>query len=82
MADSRPSWAVRPLLWMIRGYQRLLSPLLHAALPGSGCRFHPTCSAYAAQALTRHGLAKGLALSVRRLVRCHPWGGSGDDPVP
>ena len=82
MAEARPPWVVRPLLWMIRGYQRALSPLLHALLPGSGCRFHPTCSAYAAEALRRHGLAKGVALAIRRLCRCHPWGGSGDDPVP
>lgn len=82
MAERSPSRAVRPLLWIILGYQRFLSPLLHALLPGSGCRFHPTCSVYAAEALHRHGLAKGGALAARRLCRCHPWGGSGHDPVP
>lgn len=82
MGEDRPSWAARPFLWLIRGYQRLVSPLLHAVLPGSGCRFHPTCSAYAAEALRRHGLAKGGLLATRRVCRCHPWGGSGHDPVP
>jgi len=46
------------------------------------CRFLPTCSAYALEALRRHGAARGLSLSLRRLLRCHPWGGSGCDPVP
>jgi putative membrane protein insertion efficiency factor len=46
------------------------------------CRFSPSCSAYAITAIDRHGPVKGLALAVRRLARCHPWGGSGFDPVP
>ncbi len=61
----------------IRLYQLCLSPLL----PPS-CRFVPTCSAYAIEALTRHGLLRGGWLTLRRLARCHPWGGSGYDPVP
>jgi uncharacterized protein len=61
----------------IRAYRLLLSPLL----PPS-CRFLPTCSDYAAEALQRHGAGHGLVLSLRRLARCHPWGGSGYDPVP
>jgi putative membrane protein insertion efficiency factor len=62
---------------LIRAYQLLISPLL----PPS-CRFLPTCSDYAFEAIGRHGLCRGLALAVWRLARCHPWGGSGYDPVP
>lgn len=58
-------------------YQRCVSPFT----PPS-CRFTPTCSEYARQALLRHGPVKGLWLALRRLLRCHPWGGSGYDPVP
>lgn len=65
------------LLGTIRAYQTVLSPLL-----GPSCRFQPTCSAYAAEAIRRHGAWSGGALAVRRLCRCHPWGGSGWDPVP
>jgi uncharacterized protein len=61
----------------IRGYQLLLSPLL----PPS-CRYLPTCSDYAVEAIARHGAGRGLVLALRRLLRCHPWGGSGYDPVP
>ena len=65
------------LLLPIYFYQRCISPLM----PPS-CRFTPTCSEYAVQALRKHGPLKGLYLTVRRLLRCHPWGGSGYDPVP
>jgi uncharacterized protein len=72
---------VRVLSAPIVGYRRLISPLLPRA-----CRFHPSCSAYALEALHTHGPAKGLFLAVRRLLRCHPFtflgGGSGIDPVP
>jgi len=61
----------------IRLYQYCLSPLL----PGS-CRFYPTCSAYAHEAIMTHGLFRGAALTLLRLARCHPWGGDGYDPVP
>ncbi|MFZ4768171.1 MAG: membrane protein insertion efficiency factor YidD [Roseimicrobium sp.] len=67
----------------IRGYQRFLSPAIHAiGGPGSGCRFTPTCSEYFLNAVERYGVGKGSWLGVRRLARCHPWGGSGHDPVP
>jgi uncharacterized protein len=62
---------------LIRFYQLAISPLLPPA-----CRFLPTCSDYAAEAVHRHGACAGLALALRRLLRCHPWGGSGYDPVP
>ncbi|MBM3519026.1 MAG: membrane protein insertion efficiency factor YidD [Alphaproteobacteria bacterium] len=62
---------------LIRVYRVALSPVL----PPS-CRYEPTCSAYAAEALARHGAMNGGWLAVKRLARCHPWGGSGHDPVP
>jgi putative membrane protein insertion efficiency factor len=62
---------------LIRGYQLLIAPLIPAS-----CRYLPSCSAYAAEALDLHGPVKGGWLAVRRLLRCHPWGGSGFDPVP
>lgn len=65
------------LLAPILFYQRYVSPLTPPV-----CRFTPTCSQYAVEALRRHGPFKGLWLAVRRLLRCHPWGGSGYDPVP
>jgi putative membrane protein insertion efficiency factor len=65
------------LRWVVRGYQLFISPLLPAA-----CRFHPSCSNYAAEALAEHGTAKGLRLALSRLARCRPWGGWGYDPVP
>ena len=61
----------------VRGYQLLVSPLLPPA-----CRFLPTCSEYAAEAIERHGPWRGIILASRRLARCHPWGGSGYDPGP
>jgi uncharacterized protein len=65
------------LLLLIGVYRRCVSPLLPAA-----CRFHPTCSAYAAEAVRRHGAARGLYLTVKRLARCHPLCEGGIDPVP
>ena len=65
------------LLGLIRLYQLTLSPWL-----GNPCRYHPTCSHYAAEAIERHGAVRGVWLAVKRLARCHPWGSSGYDPVP
>jgi putative membrane protein insertion efficiency factor len=65
------------LLLLVRAYRLLLSPSL-----GSACRFEPTCSAYALQSLERHGAMGGSYLTLRRLVRCHPWCDGGHDPVP
>ena len=61
----------------LRAYKLTLSPLI-----GRQCRFLPTCSEYAAEALISHGPWRGTSLAVRRLCRCHPWGGSGYDPPP
>jgi putative membrane protein insertion efficiency factor len=63
---------------LIRSYQVLVSPIL----PAHSCRFLPTCSAYGMEAVEKHGPLFGSWLTVRRLARCHPWGGSGYDPVP
>jgi putative membrane protein insertion efficiency factor len=65
------------LILVVKGYRLLLSPWL-----GSSCRFTPTCSAYALDALESHGTAKGSYLTLRRLSRCHPWCAGGYDPVP
>lgn len=62
---------------LVRAYQLTVSPLL---LPS--CRYLPTCSDYAIEALMQHGALRGSFLALRRLARCHPWGGSGFDPVP
>jgi hypothetical protein len=66
----------RLLMFCIHVYRRLLSPVL----PPS-CRFHPTCSAYALEAIRRYGPLRGSVLSVRRLLKCHPWHPGGYDPV-
>ncbi|MGC9451423.1 MAG: membrane protein insertion efficiency factor YidD [Oceanipulchritudo sp.] len=63
-------------------YRYLVSPVLHVLAPGSGCRFQPTCSEYALEAIRIHGPFHGSWLALRRLGRCHPWGGHGFDPVP
>ncbi len=68
---------------LIRGYQLLISPVLTLILgPGGGCRFEPTCSHYALEAIETHGVLRGGWLGLKRLARCHPWGGTGFDPVP
>ena len=68
----------------IRGYRATLSPALGflCAPFGLGCRFTPTCSQYALEAVKTHGAWRGSLLAIRRVCRCHPWGGSGYDPVP
>ena len=71
------SIAARLLSGLIRAYQVILSPLL-----GRHCRFHPTCSSYALDAVRMHGAARGSALALRRIARCHPWSPGGVDPVP
>jgi len=71
------AWPRRALVALVRGYRFFLSPWL-----GSSCRFTPTCSAYALEALDRHGAAHGSYLTLRRIGRCHPWCAGGHDPVP
>jgi putative membrane protein insertion efficiency factor len=75
--DERRSPLTRLPVALLRGYQRWVSP----ALPPT-CRFYPTCSAYAIEALQVHGLLRGSWLTVRRLLRCAPWHPGGVDPVP
>ena len=64
-------------MWSIRGYQLAISPMI-----GPRCRFYPSCSCYAHTALERYGVLRGLWLSLRRLLRCHPFTEGGCDPVP
>jgi putative membrane protein insertion efficiency factor len=64
-------------LFLIRAYQATLSPLL-----GNRCRYYPTCSAYAGEAIAKYGFLKGTFLGIRRLLRCHPFHAGGIDPVP
>lgn len=66
-----------PVIALIKVYRYAISPFL-----GSNCRFQPSCSAYAEEAIQRHGLFRGTGLAIRRVLRCHPWGKSGYDPVP
>jgi len=68
----------------LRGYRAVISPVLTAVFTplGFGCRFHPTCSRYAIAAIETHGALKGTLLAAWRVCRCHPFGGSGNDPVP
>ena len=65
------------ILKTIRVYQKHLSPLL-----GPSCRFHPTCSEYALQAIETYGVFRGGFLAIQRILKCNPWGGSGSDPLP
>lgn len=67
----------RLLIALLRGYQYAISPLL-----GARCRFLPSCSEYAVEALQRHGFVRGSWLATRRVLRCHPWHPGGYDPVP
>jgi putative membrane protein insertion efficiency factor len=77
MSPDRVVVAGRLLALPIAAYRLLASPLMPPR-----CRFLPSCSEYAVEALRRHGAGRGLALALWRLARCHPWGGSGYDPVP
>lgn len=66
-----------PFLWLIKFYQKIISPLLPHT-----CRYRPTCSQYMLEAIQIHGVIRGIWLGAKRILRCHPWGGSGYDPVP
>lgn len=66
-----------PFILLIRLYQVVISPLTPAT-----CRFDPTCSHYSVEAIQKHGILKGIWLSIKRISKCHPWGKSGYDPVP
>lgn len=75
--DTLKKILITPFIILIRIYQYLISPLLPAT-----CRYAPTCSHYAVAALKKHGLFRGGKLALKRIFSCHPWGGSGYDPVP
>ena len=66
----------RFFIGVVKGYQYLISPLL-----GQNCRYTPTCSQYSIQAIEKYGIFKGILLSIKRISKCHPWGGSGHDPL-
>lgn len=76
--------AQHSLVFLLRAYRLVISPVLAAiTVPlGMGCRFTPTCSQYALESVQQHGAWRGTRLAVKRLCRCHPWGGWGHDPVP
>jgi putative membrane protein insertion efficiency factor len=76
-ASARVSWPARVLILAIEAYRVTLSPLL-----GGHCRFEPSCSRYAQEALERHGARRGLWLGLRRVLRCQPFSRAGYDPVP
>ena len=76
-ATRLSGWLSAPLILLVRAYQVTLSPLF-----GDCCRFYPSCSAYMIEALRVHGPVKGLVLGIWRILRCHPFGASGFDPVP
>lgn len=85
LKDTRtaPSLAAGAAVGLVRAYQKTLSPVLPVVLgPGSGCRFYPSCSEYAAQAIATHGLLAGSCMSARRLLKCTPFHPGGNDPVP
>lgn len=71
------TWPVRAGVFVVRAYQLVLGPLV-----GGACRYHPTCSVYAIEAIETHGLFRGLWLGLRRVARCHPFSRAGLDPVP
>ena len=68
---------IAPFVFLVRIYQTLISPLTPAT-----CRYQPTCSHYTVEALKTHGIFRGSGLAIKRIFSCHPWGGSGYDPVP
>lgn len=75
--DAERTWSVAVPVGMVRLYQRLLRPVLPPR-----CRFAPSCSEYAVQAIEAHGASRGTLLAVRRVMRCHPWNAGGYDPIP
>ena len=77
MASAVSKLLAWPLVQLLRFYRLAISPWL-----GANCRYQPSCSSYAIEALTTHGVFRGSALAAKRIARCHPWGGSGYDPVP
>lgn len=70
-------WLAYPFILLVKFYQKAISPLTPAA-----CRYSPTCSQYTLTALEKHGFFKGGWMGIKRISKCHPWGGSGYDPVP
>lgn len=75
--------AVRVIRLLIGFYQKFINPIIKAiGGPTAGCRYHPTCSRYFLEACETHGAVKGSFFGIKRICRCHPWGGCGEDPIP
>jgi len=71
------------VILLLKVYRLLVSPAKNLVFgPSSACRFQPSCSAYSIEAIQKHGLIQGLFLTLKRILKCHPWGSSGHDPVP
>jgi len=79
-SPDRPPPAIYPFIYAIRLYRMTLSPLI-TALFGGGCRFYPSCSHYAEDAIRKYGVFRGSTMALKRLLRCHPWHDGGFDPV-
>ena len=77
------SFGIKIIRLLIRTYHLFINPIIkHLGGPGAGCRFHPTCSHFFLEACETHGVLKGSWLGTIRILRCHPWGECGEDPVP
>lgn len=74
---QKSDFAQKVAIGLIRGYQLLISPFF-----GAKCRYLPSCSEYASEAIHKHGPLRGALIAVKRILRCHPWGGQGYDPIP
>jgi putative membrane protein insertion efficiency factor len=80
MSNSFLIWTSRPLIWLIYVYRMTLAPFM-ATFFGGGCRFEPSCSHYAEDAICKYGAWRGSIMAVKRIFRCHPWHDGGYDPV-
>jgi len=71
----------KTILFILKFYKKVFSPILHSLIPGAGCRFYPSCSNYTYQAINKYGFLKGGLKSLKRILRCHPFNPGGYDPL-